>query len=205
MTKKTYTLTDSEFKKKALVNQEERLRLIKARLEHRARMKTDEAKVDAVKTYIALGGNLTLTAATVGISRNTLKVWKASQWWQRLTKELRSEEKIKLSAKTKAILHKAMEELADRLERGDYIYDPKKGTLVRKPVAAKELHRISVDMIDKSDKIDRQIDHGEDDSPEQTQEFKLQKIAEQFAQLAVKAMKKPKVEVTDVIFIEEKK
>lgn len=204
MTKKTYTLTDSDFKKKALVNQEERLKMIKARLEHRARMKTDEAKIDAVKTYIALGGNLTLTAATVGISRNTLKSWKTTTWWARLTKEFRSEEKLKLSASTKAVINKAMEELADRLENGDHLYDSKRGFFVRKPVAAKELHRISVEMMDKADKIDRQIDHGEDDSPDQTQEDKLQKIAEQFAQLAMKAIKKP-TQVTDVIFIEEKK
>jgi transposase-like protein len=203
----TFTLTDSVYRKKQMASREERERLIKERLAHRARMKTDEAKLDAVKSYIALGGNLTLTAATIGISRNTLKGWKQTTWWTKLVQEFRSAERLKLSAKTKDIMEKAMSELSDRLERGDFIYDPKKGALVRKPVAAKELHRISVDMIDKSMKIDNSIDNGPEEDKEP--ENKLEKLAEQFAQLAIKAAEKKSptkmIQVTDVVFAEEKK
>ena len=207
MSKPTFTLTDSLVRKQWM-DRAEREKLIKARLEHRQRRKTDECKVETVKAYLALGGNLTLTAAATGISRNTLKTWKYSSWWDKLIKEFRKEERLELSVNTKKILTKSMEELADRLEKGDHVYDAKRGELVRKPVPAKDLHRISVDMIDRKEKIDHAIDTG-DNEEKGGQEDKLQKLAEQFAQLAITAVKnkdKPQVvEVTDVIFVEEKK
>jgi len=208
LSKGTFTLTDSVQREKWAVDRAQRELLVKQRLEHRRKRKTDQCKVDTVKTYLALGGNLTLTAAATGISRNTLKVWKTSNWWDKLIKEFRKEERLDLSVKTKKILEKSMEQLADRLEGGDYLYDPKARQLVRKPVGAKDLHRIAVDMIDRKEKIDKAID-GYNPDDEKNNEDKLSKLAEQFAQLAITAVKnkdKPKmIEVTDVIFVEEKK
>ncbi len=203
MTKPTFTLTDSVVRKNKLAR-EEREALVRARLEHRKKMKTDQFKVEAVKAYILLGGNAMLTASTIGVSRNCLEKWKRTSWWTNLVKEFRNEERLYLSSSTKKIIQKSLEELSDRLERGDFIYDPKTGQMVRKPVPAKDLHRISVDMMERKDKIDKAIDHVDDNN--ETNEDKLSKLAEQFAQLAIKAVnKKPQAEVVDIPFVEEVK
>lgn len=204
ITVKPRFLTDSEREKQNNIRRAEREMLVRERLEFRRKRKTDECKIETVKTYLLLGGNLTLTAATTGISRNTLKVWKASKWWANVVEQLRKEEKLELSARTRDIVNKSLALMAERLENGDYIYDGKQGILVRKPVPAKELNVIAKDMLKQKEWLDKSIESNE--KPESHMD-KLEKLAEQFAQLAISAVQKPQqqINVTDVIFAEEVK
>ena len=199
-------LTDSTYDKKRALQKAEREMLIKERLEHRRKRKTDECKIETVKTYLCLGGNLTLTAGATGISRNTLKVWKSSRWWDQLIEQFRKEERLELSAKTKKILDKSLDLISDRLENGDFIYDTRQGKLVRKGVSAKELNQISKDMLKQKEALDKSMESNE--NPESHAD-KLEKLAEQFANLAVTAMNKKnkpqQITVTDVIFAKKVK
>lgn len=182
-------LTDNEDRFNAQLKAEEQSQLRKQRLALVAKRKlhTDETKIETIKTFLALGGNLSLTSGATGIPYYTLKDWKASKWWNDVITELRKAEKLELSASTKTILNKSLALMADRLENGDFIYDQKKGKLIRKPLQAKDLHKIAVDMMDRKDKLDRDTSTQE---VHETHEEKLKHLAERFATLAFKAVEK---------------
>lgn len=205
--KKPRFLTDSLSKKQQALMLLEKEALIAERKKHQRayKMRSDDTKVEVVKTYLALGGNLTMTATVTEISRDTLKVWKASSWWKNIVAEIQKQEKLELSAKTKRILEKTMEVLADRVMNGDYLYDHRKGTLIRKPISADTAHKISTDLIDRSEILNKvQEDEGDEKS---TDIARLSDLAKRFELLANKQEQqlanKPAVEVTDVIYINE--
>ncbi len=208
MAKKRF-LTDSEPKKQQALIALEREALVAERKKHQRayKMRSDDTKVDVVKTYLALGGNLTLTANVTEISRDTLKVWKASNWWKTIVEELQKQEKLELSAKTKRILEKTMEVLADRVINGDFIYDQKMGRLVRKPICAATAHKISVDLIDRTQLLDKATEEKDDETS--TDLTRLADLAKRFELLANKQeqqiTQKPVVQVTDVVYIETPK
>jgi transposase-like protein len=182
-------LTDSDIRKNAHIKAEEQSLLRKQRLALVAKRReySDENKIETIKTFLAMGGNLSLTAAACGISRNTLKMWKATNWWNEVITELRKAEKLELSASTKKILTKSLALLEDRLEHGDYIYDQKQGKLIRKALNARDIHKIAIDMMDRKDKLDEATSSEEHI---QSNEEKMEKLMERFAALAVKAAEK---------------
>lgn len=181
--------------------------LIAERKKHQRayKMRSDDTKIEVVKTYLALGGNLTLTASVTEISRDTLKVWKASNWWKTIVEELQKQEKLELSAKTKRILEKTMEVLADRVVNGDFIYDQKLGKLVRKPICANTAHKISMDLIDRTQLLEKVTEEKDDETS--TDLSRLADLAKRFELLANKQeqqlAQKPVVEVTDIVFVKE--
>lgn len=198
-------LTDSLPKKEQALAKIERDALVAERKKHQRKYKmySDEAKIETVKTYLALGGNLQLTSGATGITYTTLCSWKHSEWWKSLVSDIKKQEKLELSARTKRIVEKSMELLQDRLEQGDFYYDQKKGVLVRRPVTAQVIHRIAADMIDRKEMLDKST---EERVELKNNDEKLADLAKRFADLAEKALSKPKpvVEVTDVVFVEEK-
>lgn len=157
---------------------------------------SDSQKLETVTTYLMLGGNVALTAATLKIPEVTVRYWKKSEWWQEVESELRREENLQLSARLKNLVEKSLDVVADRLENGDWIYDQKTGELKRKPVILKDAHKVAVDLVDKRQKL--QTNENFTVAAEQIED-KLSKLAKAFEDLA---SKKPKLEVTDVVFVE---
>jgi hypothetical protein len=198
------TLISPELRAKRLALREE---LLSQRKEHRRKLKdkrayTDSEKIETVKTWLVLGGNTQLTAATTKVSDETIRLWRKQDWWTELENALRKEERLELSAKTKVILDKSIDQLKDRVENGDYVFDQKSGEIRRKPVSAKDLLKITVDMIDRKELLDR--NSMENVKPE-SNEDKLAELAKRFEEIANKINKKPSVEVTDVVFVEDKR
>lgn len=206
-TKKLRLLTDSVPKKQEALARIERESLIAERKKHQKTNKyySDDAKVNTIKTYLALGGNVTLTAHACGITPRTVFLWKNTEWWKTIYNDLRKQEKLELSARAKNILDKSMEVLADRVSNGDYIYDSRKGELVRRPIPAKDAMKITSDLMERKAVLDKDT---EEEVPKEAQgEGMLEHLAERFAALATKAMEKqhakPVVEVTDVVYVKE--
>ena len=164
--------------------------------------RSDNEKIEVVKTYLALGGNAALTASTMGVNVFTIHSWKKTKWWNDLVTQIQKQEKLELSVKTKKLIDKSLDLLVDRLENGDFIYDQKKGELIRKPLIAKDINKIANDMfvqkdvLDKATVMEQEVVGVED---------KLQKLAEQFAKLAIKAAEKKPTdsEIVDVEFVEK--
>ena len=143
---------------------------------------SDKQKMDAVNSYLLLG-NLALTGRLLNIPEITLRVWKATTWWKDAVAEVKASEKIELSARIKKLVDASMTVVEDRLSNGDFQYDQKSGTMVRKPVNMKDAHKVAVDLqarqdiIEKTDVVVQTEEHVED---------KLLKLAEKFADMATK-------------------
>ncbi len=159
----------------------------------RKKIWSDSQKVEAVTTYLALG-NLALTAASLKIPEGTLRMWKATVWWKELQDELSLQEDLQLSERLKRIIDGALTAVDDRVRNGDSIWDSKSGSLVKKPIAAKDAHRIAMDMTQKRIDIKKASIAS---VPTEMIEDRLLKLAERMAQIATGV--KPVVQVTDVV------
>ena len=164
-------------------------------------IESDQKKLDAVQSYVILG-DLSLTSKAVAVPRETLKAWKNTSWWRDLEQEVRSTETLVLASNLKKQVDKAMSLVADRLENGDYLYNPKTGEMVRKPVSLKDAHKVVTDFIDRRHKL---TSHEENKILQKDIKDHLQDLAKTFEQFAVSTSKKPVVEVTDVVFVTEEK
>ena len=143
---------------------------------------SDKQKMEAINSYLLLG-NLALTGRLLNIPEITLRVWKATTWWKDAVAEVKASEKVELSAKIKKLVEASMTVVEDRLVNGDFQFDQKSGTMVRKPVNMKDAHKVSIDLqnrqdiLEKTDVVVQTEEHVED---------KLLKLAEKFADMATK-------------------
>ena len=160
---------------------------------------SDTQKIEAVQMYV-LTGDLPLVAKTLGILPRSLQMWKHTEWWKELEKELRQQENMILTAHLKRQVDKAMQVVQDRLENGDYIYDNKTGQMIRKPVPLKDAHKVVTDFIDRRHKL---ITVEEHKANEDSVKKRLADLAKNFEEFALSAKTKPPVQVTDVIFTSE--
>ncbi len=155
---------------------------------------SDSQKIEAVTTYLALG-NLVLTSSVLKIPEFTLRAWKQKDWWKEIEQELAVQDDIQLSGRLKRIIETTISATEDRIKHGDWIYNNKDGCLMRKPVNLRDVHKVTMDMIDKRDQIS-----GKSTVSLATEAIddRLLKLAEKFAEIAQNRIN-PVVEVTDVI------
>ena len=158
---------------------------------------TDSQKIEAVTTYFLLGGNLALTARKLKINEGTLRGWKYSNWWKDLEKEIRTEERLKLSSKLKKIIGTSWEAVEDRLEHGDFFFDQKAGEVRRKPVSMKDASHIALEATKLHNNMQLEADHS---VASEAIEDKLNKLAVAFSNLA-KGIK-PEAPAEDIEFVE---
>lgn len=159
---------------------------------------SDSQKLEAVQTYLILG-SLKLTSGALKIPFDTLKVWKASQWWKDMLEELRVQEDLQLSNRLKKIITRSYDVLEDRLENGDFVFDQKTGVMRRKPVSMKDATQVAMHLSEaRTELVDRHL--GGQSVTEDKIEKTLANLAEQFAKIATQVQQKPSLEVTDVIF-----
>lgn len=158
---------------------------------------SDSQKLEAVTTYLALG-NLVLTSSVLKIPEFTLRAWKQKDWWKEIEGELSVQDDIQLSSRLKRIIDTTLSAAEDRIKNGDWIYNNKEGCLMRKPVNLKDVHKVTMDLVDKREHLSNK------QTPQVSMEAlddRLVKLAEKFAEIA-KNNVKPIIEVTDVIIVE---
>jgi hypothetical protein len=151
----------------------------------------DSVKLECIKLYL-ITGNLAATAAAMNIPIQTVKVWKAQKWWKEMSDEVRAEGQIKLSQRLKVVAEKALDITLERLEHGDWQYDPKTGQMIRKPVLMRDAHRVASDLLDKHLDLDKKPVMEE--AQKATQD-RLDALAKTFAGFAKKVRK---IEVMDM-------
>lgn len=157
---------------------------------------SDEQKIEAVKLWLVIG-NTVQVAAALSIDVSTLKLWKSKEWWKDTVRELKTQTGVQLSNKLRVVATLALAQVEDRLEQGDWVYNPKTAKLQRKPVSLKDAHKVHVDLLDRSLRLaDRPL---EEEQNRKTID-KLNEIKLAFERFAKKSKN---IEVTDVIFGEE--
>jgi len=163
---------------------------------------SDNQKLEAVTTFLMLG-SLKLTSGVLKIPYDTLKLWRKSEWWKDVEKDLRIQDDLQLSKRLQNLMNKSLDVVADRLENGDFIYDQKAGEIRRKPVSMKDAHKVSMDVAERRDVlINRHLE--ENSITTDKIETRLADLAKEFARIASKVTSGP-VEVTDVLFVQEDK
>jgi hypothetical protein len=159
---------------------------------------SDSQKIEAVTTYLALG-NLVLTSSVLKIPEFTLRAWKQKDWWKEIEQELAVQEDIQLSSRLKRIIETTISATEDRIKNGDWIYNNKEGCLMRKPVNLRDVHKVTMDMIDKREQIAGKTTVS---LAVEAVDERLMKLAEKFAEIAQNKTKAP-IEVIDVIVGED--
>jgi len=152
---------------------------------------SDAQKLECAKLWL-ITGNVTHTAAALNIPLVTVKKWRQQKWWKELIDEIKTEGNIQLSQRLKTVAEKALNTTLDRLENGDFQYDPKSGELIRRPVLMRDAHRVASDLLDKHLEMEKQP--YQEEAMKATQD-RLEALAKTFAGFAKKVKK---IEVMDL-------
>lgn len=159
---------------------------------------SDKQKMEAIQHYL-LVGNLALTSRVLGIPEITLRQWKTMEWWKNSVEDIKLQENMEMSARLKKMVEASLIAVTDRLENGDWMYDQKTGSMIRKPVNIRDAHKVATDLMDKRTMLDKAAAPAQ----EQVQDVdRLEQLAEKFASFVMKKTEQPPVivEVTDVIY-----
>lgn len=151
---------------------------------------SEKKKHEAVITYLALG-NLSETSKIINVPLPTLSKWKNAQWWKEFVDDIQSGENQRSDNKMSKVIDRALDILVDRLDQGDYQYDQKTGKLVKVPLKARDLERISSGLFDKRQLLRKQPTNIKADSLNQAD--RLLQLAEQFAKFAGQKVPEEKV------------
>ena len=141
---------------------------------------TENQKLEAVVTYSMLG-SLKETCLVTSIPFDTLKTWKTQDWWKDLILQVRDEDVQQLDANLQRVINKALKATEDRIDNGDFQYDPKTGELLRVPVKAQIALKVTSELLTKQEKLRNAPIKAEIDK---TVDARLAKLAEEFARFS---------------------
>jgi hypothetical protein len=101
---------------------------------------SDDQRREAVAQCVVLG-NWRRVAEATGIPQRTLGDWSRQPWYHVIFAEVRAEKGAELDGQLTRIIHKATDELFDRLQNGDAVLVGSE--IKRKPVSARDLAMIA--------------------------------------------------------------
>ena len=111
-------------------------------------------RLEVVTAYLMLG-KVSLVAASTGVPEETIHRWKAQDWFKKMVADVRSQSNVEVSGRLSQVIDRTVNDINDRLEHGDFQYDSKSGTLVRKPIVAKGAGEIIAKAHDKQILLDK--------------------------------------------------
>lgn len=171
---------------------------VKGKVAGRRNHFTEKEKLNAVCVF-AVAGNSRRVAEITGIPEGTIRSWKTTEWWHDAINRIHTEQDEELNTKLTKLIDNAVAGVNDRIENGDYIYDARKGVLVRKPVSAKDLTVVTAIAVDK-----RQLLRGQPTQRVEriTQDQRLNELAERFKQFSQAREVVQELEEEEVEYIE---
>ena len=137
---------------------------------------SEKQKMEAAKMFL-LSGSFTTVSTALEIPYRTLMQWRQSEWWKKLTEEIKAEGRVELSARMRKIASRALDITEDRLDNGNFQLDQKSGEVVRIPVNMKDAAKVANDLLVQQQKLE--------DAPrvqqlQSTVDHRLAKLAEAF-------------------------
>lgn len=141
----------------------------------------ERKRIEAVTAVMTLG-NAPQAAAAIGVPVETIRTWKQMPWWKEMEQQIRDDDNQELDTKFSKIIKKTLDVIEDRLENGNFQYDPKTGKMKRIPVNIRDTHRVMSDLVDK-----RKVIRNEPTTTESTEgtAARLAKLAVQFSEFAL--------------------
>lgn len=137
---------------------------------------SEEDRIKAATIY-AVTGNSRRVEEITKIPSTTIRQWKMQPWWPQVIERIRQEADDELDSKFTKVIDSTIDQINDRLEKGDYIYNPRTGELVRKPMGGKEIAVVTSIMMDKRDLIRKSV---KQDRTQATIVDRLEKLADEF-------------------------
>ena len=157
----------------------------------------DEKRIE-VATIYAVTGSKDRTGALTGVPVSTIGGWIHKTWFRDLLEAIRAENDYLIDAKTTEIVNKSLEAILDRIDNGDYAI-LRDGTLVRKPVGAKDLSLVTAINIDKRQLLrGKPTSRSEQIAPEQINK-KLEDLAASFRKIASRPIKELDIQDAEII------
>lgn len=141
---------------------------------------SENQKMEAAKMFL-LSGSYTTVSTALEIPYRTLMQWRQSEWWKKLTEEIKAEGRVELSARMRKIASRALDITEDRLDNGNFQLDQKSGEVIRIPVNMKDAAKVANDLLVQQQKLE--------DAPrvqqlQSTVDHRLAKLAEEFTKFA---------------------
>lgn len=90
----------------------------------------EEVRIEAVSLYAALG-NCAEVARIMNLNPTLIRKWKTMEWWELMMRRVHLEKDEELDSKFTKIVNKAVDEINDRLENGEFVYNARTGETVR--------------------------------------------------------------------------
>lgn len=137
----------------------------------------EELKIEAVALYAALG-NIAEVSRVLDVNAATLRAWKQTEWWNEMLNRVHDEKDEELDSKFSKTIDKAMDEINDRLENGDFVLNAKTGQVSRVKPKMRDIAYVTSMQIDK-----RQLLRGRPTSRTEkvSSDERLNKLAKEFA------------------------
>jgi hypothetical protein len=155
-------------------------------------------RTEAVTTYLATG-TLAMTSAITTVPVRTLRAWKRSAWWKEAIEELMYEDNIKVSAKLDKVLTRSLAAVEDRLENGEYMYDPRTGKIKRIPPKLRDVYKVTSDLVDKKQALLKMHAKEHDTAEKQVIGDHLAQLALAFTKMAGGQVPHPKEFTTSIV------
>lgn len=144
----------------------------------------DTVRKKVVKTWLQTG-NLSLTARMCDIPLDTIEDWRyRSNWWKEYVQRYREEADASMAGRIEKLLGKTVEQLEDRIEHGDEVFNSASGETTRVKVKTRDLNTSMKVLADRHDVL---TDRAKQEvvATEQIND-KLSKLAQAFEKFAKK-------------------
>lgn len=139
-----------------------------------------EQKRIEVATADAMGLKAPVISMATKVPVETIRDWRMRDWYRDLVDEIQREGDRELDGKLTQLIDKSTNVIIDRLESGDFMYDPKTSRFIRRPVYMKDAAKVATEIINR-----RNLLRGKPTSISSKEQIsdRLNKLAEQFAAL----------------------
>lgn len=143
-------------------------------------------------------GSQTLTSAMTKVPQETIRVWRKQDWWKERMQELQSDNTLQLDHRLTKVMDKALDAVVDRIENGEYMYDPRTGEIRRVPAKLRDLQKVAVDSIDKKLLLTK-ANKDKQEAKQQITADHLVMLAREFAKFATGKTPDEAKDVTSVV------
>lgn len=160
---------------------------------------TDEEKIQVISVYLATN-SVKLTSETTGVTEQTIIAWKKSAWWDKMVTDIYHRDAQSKASKMSRSVNKALDLVQERLENGDYMYDPRTGEIKRVPVKLAELIKATNSLVSNQQLLERKTESA---VKEVEQTDKLTELANKFAAFASAKNKRETVTIEDAVIVSD--
>lgn len=142
----------------------------------------EKKRMEVLTTFLATGSQAH-TSAITGVPEQTIRTWRGQEWWNERIKQFKSDNNLVLDNKLTKIMDKALDAVVDRIENGEFMYDPRTGEIRRVPAKLRDVQKVASDMIDKKTLLEK-ITKSKEESKQAITADHLVMLAREFAKFA---------------------